>query len=112
LNLELDTESGEIRRPNGQPLPHLRLKANDMLPTVVSARPEVPLGATVSVWLAPRGSRVGVEGGSGDLDAAFICTIPDAGEYIMTVSVSWASYRITSRDIRTTIEPELITDTD
>jgi hypothetical protein len=107
VNLELSTENGELRRPNGQPLPHLRLKANDLIPTTISTRPGLP-NASVSIWFAPAGSRVGIEGGSGDLGLPFIVTVPSAGQYVVTVTVYWSTYRITSRDIRTTIEQEII----
>jgi hypothetical protein len=112
MQLEISTETGELRRPNGQALPVLRLKSSDMIPTTIIARPEVPPNATVSVWFAPAGSRTGVEGGSGDLGVPFVLTVPGAGSYILTVQVRWGSNRVTSRDLHAIVEQELITAAD
>jgi hypothetical protein len=106
--LELDTQSGEIRRPGGQPLPVLRIKEHDLLPTTISTRPGLPVGATVAIWFAPVGSRVGIEAGAGDVGTPFILTVPSAGKYVVTVTVFWSTYRITSRDLVTTVEEEII----
>jgi hypothetical protein len=112
MQFDLDTSTGEIRRPNGQALPVLRLKSSDMIPTTISTRAGLPVGATVAIWLAPAGSRVGIEVGAGDVGAPFILSVPSAGSYVLTVQVRWGSNRITSRDLWTVIEQEIITAND
>jgi hypothetical protein len=109
MTFTVDRQTGELRRVNGRMVTLLQFVENDRHPVEIRATPPLPAGAEVEIWFAVEGQLTGLKAGEGLVGEALPCSIPQAGQYFLTVRLSWAPHFIfTSRSIPTFISRELI----